>query len=334
MQISDFRAAAIVGIAGLMLDPAEADRLRTYAPVGVILFGRNVANPGQLAALTAALRAVLPVGGVIMVDQEGGRVARLRPPGWPAHPAAGAIGALHARAPAAGLRVAWLTGALIGLDCAAMGFDVVCAPVLDMKVAGASDVVGDRSFGAYPAVVATLGAAVADGLLAAGIQPVMKHMPGHGRAQVDSHNAMPEVAGLLAAELAPFAANRSLPWGMTAHVLYRGCDDLPASLSPRIITEIIRGRIGFDGVLCSDDLAMHALSGPPAARALACLAAGSDLALYCTGEGTDTASVLEACPPPTPQACHRLAAARALAQSRSIALDAAELAAERAALLP
>ncbi len=327
--------AAIVGIAGSVLAPAERDLFRACPPAGVILFARNIATPEQLRALTADLRAVLPPDAVLMVDQEGGRVARLRPPHWRGHPSAGRIGALWSADPAAAARAAWLTGALIGLDAHAMGFDVVSAPVLDLRLPGASDVVGDRSFAADPAVVASLGGAMAEGLLAAGIQPVMKHAPGHGRALVDSHLALPEVPVLHADDIAPFRALAALPWAMSAHVRYADRDGShPATLSAGIIAEVIRGAIGFAGVLCSDDLAMAALDGDPAARALTCLAAGCDIALYCPGDGRGTAAVLNACPWLTEAAQQRLAAARALAQRQAIALDATTLSAERDALLP
>src|SRR3984957_8528101 len=177
--------AAIVGISGPELSAAEAALFRAHAPAGVILFARNIKDRPQLATLIAALRRVLPPDAVFMVDQEGGRVARLRPPHWRAHPPAAALGAMFARSPASGLRAAWLTGALIGLDCASAGFDVVAAPVLDLGLAGAHAVVGDRALAEDPASVGRLGRAVAAGLLAAGVQPVGKHAPGHGRARLD-----------------------------------------------------------------------------------------------------------------------------------------------------
>jgi beta-N-acetylhexosaminidase len=327
--------AAIVGIAGPTLDPAEAALLRAHPPAGVILFARNVVDPVQLAALTAALRAVLPDGAVLMVDQEGGRVARLRPPHWRAHPPAAAIGARFARDVAKGLRSAWLTGALIGLDCAAAGFDVVAAPVLDLGLPGAHAVIGDRAYAEDPRVVARLGRAVAAGLLAAGIQPVGKHAPGHGRARLDSHLALPTVeANDLEADLLPFALNADLPWAMTAHILYPAWDAMrPATLSPVVIETVIRRRIGFEGVLVTDDLAMRALSGAPAALAQQALAAGCDLALYCAGDADPTASLLAACPDVTPRAAVRLAHARGMAARRRLDLDAAALADERDRLL-
>lgn len=281
------------------------------------------------------MRAAIGPNGVTLVDQEGGRVARLRPPHWPTHPPAAAIGAVHARDPVAGLRAAWLTGALIGLDCAACGFDVVCAPVLDLRWPGVTEAIGDRAFSDDPQAVAVLGRAVAHGLLASGVQPVAKHAPGHGRARTDSHLTLPVVAEEdLTADLAPFAINSDLPWMMTSHILYPTLDrDRPATQSRRIISEVIRGRIGFDGVLASDDLAMSALTGAPAERALAALAAGCDVALYCPGDAAGTESVLRSCPALTEAAEARLARGRALAAARRAPLDRDALLAERAGLV-
>ena len=328
--------AAIIGLSGPHLLPAEAALLRGRPPAGVILFARNIRDPAQLACLMADLRKVLPAGAVLMVDQEGGRVARLRPQHWRAHPSAGAIGELFASNPAAGLRAAWLTGALIGCDCAQAGFDVVCAPVLDLRLAGAHGVVGDRSYSADPHVVARLARAVAAGLLAAGVQPVGKHAPGHGRALADSHLALPVVrTNDLSDDIAPFCANVALPWLMTAHIVYPHLDpDHPATLSPRIIQGVIRDRIGFDGVLVSDDLAMHALSGPPALRAQAALAAGCDIALYCPGDEDGTEAVLDGVADLNDAARSRLATAHALARQRRLPLDHATLATERSILIP
>jgi beta-N-acetylhexosaminidase len=342
-------AAAIVGIAGHDLTPHESRLLHDHAPAGVILFARNIADPAQLRALVRSLRQVLPEGAVLMVDQEGGRVARLRPPHWMAHPPAGEIGRLFERDMRLGLRAAWLTGALIGLDCAESGFDVACAPVLDLRLPGAHDVIGDRAFAEDPSTVARLGRAVAAGLLAAGVQPVGKHAPGHGRARVDSHKDLPVVEAnesfervirvsgdsacddhALDADFLPFALNTDLPWMMTAHILYRGLDpSAPATLSAKVIGRVIRGKIGFAGLLVSDDLAMQALSGTPAERALAALGAGCDVALYCPGDAEGTEAVLRAVPRITPAAAERLESAWALARGRRLALDPASLLAER-----
>ncbi len=328
--------AAIVGLAGHTLDAAEAALFRRFQPAGAILFARNVRDPGQLAALTAALRDVLPAHAVVAVDQEGGRVARLRPPNWRAHPSAGQFEAAFERNAAAGERATWLNGALIGLECASVGFDVVCAPVLDLRVPGAHDVVGDRAYSADPAVVARLGRAMADGLLAAGVQPVAKHAPGHGRTAVDSHLDLPKVDAVqdLTDDLRPFTLCAGLPWMMTAHILYESLDaDWPATLSAIVIRQAIRGRIGFQGVLVSDDLAMNALSGTPGGRAARAVAAGCDLAMHCSGVLSDTADVLEACPDIADATLARLAVARVLAMSSRRTLDAAALAAERDGLL-
>ncbi len=328
--------AAIVGVAGPALDREEAALLRAGAPAGIILFARNIQDPAQLARLIGALREALPPHACLLVDQEGGRVARLRPPHWPARPPAAALGAVHERDALAGLRAAWLAGALVGRDCAEAGFDVTCAPVLDLAVPGATGAIGDRAFAAEPERVAALGGAFAAGLLAAGVQPVAKHAPGHGRAMVDSHEALPHVGShvLLDADMVPFAANAGLPWMMTAHVLYETLDAVrPATVSPRVIGNVIRGRLGFSGVLVSDDLAMNALSGAAGERAAAAVAAGCDLALHCSGHLEDSDAVLAAVPECPPATLDRLAAARALAQASHQALDRPALEAELAGLL-
>jgi beta-N-acetylhexosaminidase len=324
--------AAIVGIAGPTVTAEEASRFREWPPAGVILFARNIRDPSQLFALTRELRRILPPCGVVMVDQEGGRVARLRPPHWRAHPSGATIGALD---DAAGARAAWLTGALIGLECAAAGIDVVCAPVLDLRLADTTEAIGDRAYGPDPVRVARLGRAMADGLLAAGVQPVGKHAPGHGRARMDSHFHLPVVAEPdLEADFLPFARNADLPWLMTAHVLYPALDpDHPATHSPRIIGDVIRGRMKFSGLLTTDDLAMAALGGPPAERATRALAAGCDMALYCPGDAEGTESVLRAVPALTDAVVSRLASAASLARTRRLALDPASLQAERDEIL-
>jgi beta-N-acetylhexosaminidase len=322
--------AAIVGIAGPTLLPEEAALFRAFPPTGVILFARNVQDPGQLAALIASL----PQGADVMVDQEGGRVARLRPPHWRAHPPAAALGRLFEADPAAGLRAAWLTGALIGLDCRSAGFTIAATPVLDISIPGAHDVIGDRAFAQHPVTVARLARATANGVLAAGVIPVGKHAPGHGRAHVDSHLLLPKVAEQdLTADIRPFALNADLPWMMTAHIVYAALDPaLPATLSPAVIGDVIRGRIGFEGVLVTDDLAMRALSGDPADLAIQALVAGCDIALYCSGDFAPTEALLRTCPELTPAAIQRLSAGRAAASPR-LPLTPASLAAERDRLL-
>jgi beta-N-acetylhexosaminidase len=326
---------AIVGIAGPVLAEEEAALFAAHPPAGVILFARSIKDPAQLAALVADLRRALPPGALLMVDQEGGRVARLRPPHWRAHPPAAAFGRAFARSPDDGLRAAWLGGAAIAAEAAEAGFDLIAAPVLDRAVPGAHDVIGDRAFAADPQIAARLARAFAEGMLAAGVQPIGKHAPGHGRAHADSHLALPVVEDSDAeADLLPFVQNVDLPWLMTAHILYPAWDRIrPATISPGVIERIIRGRIGFKGVLITDDLAMQALSGTPAERACASLEAGCDIALYCAGDFAPTRALLETCPPLTPDACTRLDSARRLAHARRRPLDAAALAAERDGLL-
>jgi beta-N-acetylhexosaminidase len=277
----------ILGIAGTRLAADERAMLRAHAPRGVILFGRNIVDPGQLAALTAELRAALPAGAVLMVDQEGGRVARLRPPHWPALPAAGTLRDADS---------ALAHGRALGAMVKAAGFDVAAAPVLDLRLPGTTEAIGDRALSDDPLVVARLGARIASGIMAEGVTPVMKHLPGHGRARVDSHYSLPRVSEAdLRADLMPFVANFALPWAMTAHIVYDAFDpDLPATLSKTVIGRVIRGMIGFHGTLLSDDLAMAALTGTPAARAVAALAAGCDIALYCPGDMAGNLAVLDA----------------------------------------
>ena len=326
--------AAIIGIAGTALGIEETRLLRDRPPLGVILFRRNIVDAGQLAGLVGALRNVLPAGAVLMVDQEGGRVARLRPPHWGGHPPAAAIGRLHARDPNAGRRAAYLTGALIGADCAGAGFDVACAPVLDRMVADAHAVIGDRAYGSDASIIVPLAHAFADGLLAAGVQPVGKHVPGHGRAGLDSHLALPELDGLDASDLEPFAALAWLPWMMTAHIRYRSADPLaPATWSRTILQDVVRGRIGFDNLLVSDDLAMQALTGSAGRRAVLALQAGCDVALHCSGLLADSSDVLAQVPVLDDAALTRLRRARVLADARRIELDMGSLVAERDRLL-
>jgi beta-N-acetylhexosaminidase len=315
--------AVIVGIAGTALAAEEVALFRRHRPAGAILFRRNVESPAQVAALCAALREELGEAAPILVDQEGGRVARLRPPHWPEFPAA----ALFEDAPS---MAAEANATLLGLECAVLGLDVVCAPVLDLRLPGAHGVIGDRAFSADPAEVARLGAAWVRGLQQAGCIPVIKHIPGHGRAEVDSHEALPRVAAdraTLAADFAPFQA-LSAPdggtglWAMTAHILYEALDAaLPATLSPSLIRDVIRGEIGFQGVLVSDDLAMGAVAGLSNDLAGATMAAGCDLALHCTGVLAETAALLAASPALTEASAARMAAARAamLGARRSIA---------------
>lgn len=329
--------AFISGCAGPVLSEAERDFFRAAEPWGFILFRRNIETPGQVRALTADLRAAVGRDAPILVDQEGGRVQRLGPPAWPAYPAARVFGEIHAREPAAGVRAAWLGARLMASDLSDVGIDVDCVPCLDVPVEGAHDVIGRRAYGLTPDVVATLGRAAADGLLAGGVLPVMKHVPGHGRAGVDSHLALPVVdtprATLAAIDFQPFRALNALPLAMTAHVVYTAIDPhLPATLSAKVVGDIIRGAIGFDGCLMTDDLSMKALAGSTADKALAALAAGVDLILHCNGDLREMRDLAAVVPDLTGEALQR--ATRALGQRHPpVAIDLPAARAEFAALV-
>ncbi|WP_149540100.1 beta-N-acetylhexosaminidase [Siccirubricoccus phaeus] len=319
--------AAIIGLAGPTLTAAEVALLRATPPLGIILFARNIQEPAQLRALTASIRELLGEQAPILVDQEGGRVARLRPPHWPAFPPA----ASFEGGPAA---AAEANAALLGLTCRQEGIDVVCAPVLDLRLPGAHGIIGDRAFAAEPAEVARLGRAFVEGLQAAGCIPVLKHVPGHGRALADSHLELPRVTASrrdLAEDCGPFRALAgSGAWAMTAHILYPEFDPvLPATLSPTVIAQVIRGAIGFGGVLVSDDLCMQALKGAPGRLARQAIQAGCDLVLHCNGEIGEAAELLAECPALAEPARQRLELARARMQHRRRPLDPAALDAAR-----
>jgi beta-N-acetylhexosaminidase len=278
--------ASIFGLSGPALTPDETAFFRDANPCGYILFKRNIENRGQLRALTDSLRALhgrddLP----ILIDQEGGRVQRMSEPEWPRFPAMSAFDALYERAPMTAIEAARVNARALALSLNEVGINVDCLPVLDVRQPGATEIVGDRSLGADPMRVASLGRAVLDGLRAGGVVGVVKHMPGHGRATVDSHHELPHVHAddaALEADIAPFKALNSAPMGMTAHIIYDVWDPaLPASQSPTVIDTIIRQRIGFDGFLMSDDLDMKALSGTAGEKARSVVAAGCDAALDC-----------------------------------------------------
>jgi beta-N-acetylhexosaminidase len=328
------RRAAVVGVEGPALLPREAALLTSHPPAGIILFGRNVQSRTQLSQLIDSLRHILPSETIFMVDQEGGRVARLRPPEWPEHPAAGVIGSLFAENPAHSLRLAWLCGALIGHDCIGAGIDVVAAPVLDRFVPGADAVIGDRAFHSDPVATARLARSFAAGVMAAGATPIGKHAPGHGRALVDSHMAMPRLDDLQRDDLQPFVLNANLPWLMTAHIEFTSIDPAnPATLSPTVIRDVIRGSVGFNGVLVTDDLSMKAMAEQPKDSARRALAAGCDLALYGAGDFDATEALLHECPPLTEAALARLHSARAHVSSRRIRINRNDLAMERQTIL-
>ncbi len=324
-------AAVIFGCAGPRLSADERAFFRDADPLGFILFARNVATPQQVRALTGDLRdCVGRAEAPVLIDQEGGRVARLKPPYWRVAPPAALFGALHGREPEAAVEAARLNARLIAADLAPLGIDVDCAPVLDVTVAGAHGVIGDRAFGNTPAVVAALGRAQAEGLMAGGVIPVMKHIPGHGRARADSHFELPIVeaarAELEACDFAPFRALADLPWAMTAHVLYRALSgNQPATTSQAIVRDVIRGHIGFDGLLITDDLSMQALDGSHAERARAGLAAGCDVALHCNGDMDQMREIAGVVPALTPQAWERVERGTSQREAASDGADAEAL---------
>lgn len=283
---------------GARLSREEKSFFTGAQPWGFILFARNCGSPQQIKSLIAELHDVtgrdrLP----ILIDQEGGRVARLKPPHWPEYPPAGVFAALGEKNIETAARAVWLNARLIAHDLAALGITVDCAPVADLPVSGAHDIIGDRAFGHEPQQVIRLARAQAGGLLAGGVAPVLKHIPGHGRASADSHEELPVVdaplAELRVTDFVPFAALADLPMAMTAHVLYPAVDaKRMATLSPAVIS-LIREEIGFKGLLMSDDLSMKAMQGGYAERARAALDAGCDVALHCNGDMKEMAGVAD-----------------------------------------
>src|SRR5215467_9578975 len=258
--------AFITGLAGTTMTPDERAFLREREPWGFIIFTRNIDTPAQVRRLTASVRDAVGRDAPVLVDQEGGRVQRLGPPHWPTYPPGGAYGRLYDRNAAEGIRAAYLGARLIAADLAAVGVDVDCLPIADVPVAGADSVIGDRAYGESPEKVAALSRAVADGLLAGGVLPVLKHIPGHGRATADSHHGLPVVetddATLDRTDFAAFRPLNDLPLGMTAHVVYTAIDPIaPATTSVTLVRDVIRGWLKFAGVLMSDDISMNALSG-------------------------------------------------------------------------
>jgi beta-N-acetylhexosaminidase len=294
--------ALITDATGLSLTAEERAFFRDADPWGFIVFKRNVDTPEQLRALVASMREAVGRNAPVLVDQEGGRVQRLGAPHWPKYPPGAHYGALYDRDRAAGLRAAWLGARLIAADLAGVGIDVDCLPLADLPISEADPVIGNRAYGTTPAKVAAIGAAVAEGLIAGGVLPVLKHIPGHGRATADSHLKLPVVgtdrATLEATDFAAFRPLAKLTLGMTAHVVFTAIDPVaPATTSVTMVREVIRGFIGFDGLLMSDDLSMNALSGTLTERARATFAAGCDVVLHCNGPLGDRREVADACPP-------------------------------------
>jgi beta-N-acetylhexosaminidase len=323
--------AFISGLAGLAINPDEAAFFREASPWGLILFKRNIESPAQVKALTAHFRDIVGRDAPVLVDQEGGRVQRMGPPHWPAYPPGAAYAALYESDSASGLAGARLGGRLIAEDLVAVGIDVDCVPVADVPVPGADSVIGDRALGDTPAQVAALAGAIARGVLAGGVLPVVKHLPGHGRATADSHHKLPVVdtdrATLEATDFAAFRPLSSLPLGMTAHVVFSAIDAAqPATTSAIMIRDVIRGSIGFEGLLMSDDVSMGALSGTLSERCKAALTAGCDVVLHCNGNLDEMRGVANASPVLAGEAASRAERALALRQHR----DDIDLAAARA----
>jgi beta-N-acetylhexosaminidase len=284
------RSRAIYGCAGTTLSATERDFFRDVRPWGFILFARNISEPAQVRSLVQELRDTVGDGQApVLIDQEGGRVARLKPPHWRERPPAARFGALYETNPEAAREATYLNARLIAHDLSALGINVDCLPVLDVPVTGAHDIIGDRAFAHSPATIIALGKAQIEGLTDGGVLPVMKHIPGHGRAGSDSHLALPRVtatqAELSGSDFVTFRSLNLCPIAMTAHVVYESIDpQRPATTSPKVVRDVIRGEIGFEGLLMSDDLSMKALDGPLSVRAKAALFAGCDLALHCNGD--------------------------------------------------
>ena len=310
--------SAIFGCAGPALSDAERDFFKTANPLGFILFGRNCEDPEQLKALTADLRSCLTHDDIpILIDQEGGRVARLKPPHWRTAPAAAAFGQMYKVDPERAIQLARLNAVLMGEELRELGINVDCAPLLDLTFDGASDVIGNRSYSDDPEIVAILGRAVCDGLIEAGVLPVIKHLPGHGRAMVDSHFSLPVVdikrAELATSDFVPFKALADMPLGMSAHIVFTDIDpDNPATTSRRVIDDVIRGEIGFKGFLMGDDLSMEALDGTIDQRGVASISAGCDVVLHCNGKFDEMQAVAAALPALTPEGFERWQEASAI----------------------
>ena len=309
--------AAILGCLGTTLTPEERAFFNDVRPWGFILFKRNVESPDQVRALVAALReAVGNEHAPILIDQEGGRVQRLGPPHWRRFPAGRAYGTLAANDPLLRREITRLGARLLAHDLRALGITVNCLPVLDVPEPGAHDIIGDRAYGENAEIVAQLGRAACEGLIAGGVLPVIKHVPGHGRSKADSHLDLPVVDAtydqLAARDFVPFRVLSDMPLAMTAHVVYSAIDARhPATTSRKVIKPVIRETIGFDGLLMTDDLSMKALSGSMSERTRASLAAGCDVVLHCNGDMTEMVGVIAGCRPLSGRSAGRARAALA-----------------------
>lgn len=328
---------AIFGLSGLTLTADERAFFREADPAGYIVFGRNIENRDQLRALTDDLRAIHGRELLITIDQEGGRVSRMKPPVWPAYPAGALFDQLFELAPASAIEAARANAEALGHDLYEVGITCTHAPVLDVRQHGANDVIGDRAYGYEPLRVAAIGRAVLDGLARAGVLGTVKHMPGHGRTSVDTHKALPTVTASteqLESDLAPFKALADAQIGMTGHLVFNAWDpEHPATQSPIVIDQIIRGAIGFDGLLLTDDLDMEALSGSVPERAEVALRAGCDIALNCWAKVDDMTGICERVGSMSPATAVRHARALAALTPPRRSADQAELAARRDAFL-
>jgi len=328
---------AIFGLSGLALTADERAFFLDADPAGYILFGRNVQDRAQLRALTDALRAIHGRERLLIsIDQEGGRVARMKPPEWDTFPPGEAFAKLWQVAPASAIEAARANGQALGHDLAEVGISVDYTPLLDVRQPGAHDVIGDRALGTEPMQVAALGRAVLDGLARAGVAGCIKHMPGHGRACADSHKELPTVEASdaeLETDLQPFRTLNQAPIGMTAHVRYTAWDaDNPGTLSPFVVNQVIRQRIGFDGLLLTDDIDMEALSGSVPDRAERAVAAGCDLVLNCWAKMDDMLGIAGRLPAMSEVTARRLEHALTITQG-SAEFDRRQLIATRDALL-
>jgi beta-N-acetylhexosaminidase len=330
--------AAIYGLSGPVLTEEEKHFFKDADPAAYILFRRNCIEPGQLLALTESLRGLsgradLP----ILIDQEGGRVARMRPPEWPAFPCAWAFAELYDKAPSSAIEAARANARALALMLRTVGVNVDCLPLLDVRRPEADEIIGDRALGSDPMQVAALGRAVLDGLRSGGAVGVIKHIPGHGRAMCDSHKALPVVEASpkeLQTDLQPFEKLHGAPMGMMAHVVYTAWDrKRPASQSRKVIRDIVRKRIGFDGWLMSDDIGMEALKGGFGERASAVVAAGCDVALHCSGKMEEMIEVAEAVPAMSDEGEERMSRAMETIAGDQDGMDFEQALAKRDALL-
>lgn len=305
-------AACILGLAGTELTPEERRFFSDIQPLGFILFRRNIEAPEQVKALVTSLKSLVAHKALILIDQEGGRVRRLRPPHWPDYPPASRFAEVTNDL-SEEREMVRLGARLMAYDLAELGINVDCAPVLDVPQPGAHDIIGDRAYGLTPQTVAIMGRACAEGLLAGGVLPVIKHIPGHGRAGADSHTDLPRVDTkfdeLLKVDFYPFQVNADMPIAMTAHVLYRAIDKRNPATTSRKCLKIVRDLIGFDGLLISDDLSMNALFGTLEKRARASLRAGCDVLLHCNGQMDQMKQIAQVTPKLKGEALRRAKAA-------------------------